>query len=71
MVVLPFVISFLCCFFSVLLELQLPRSGKRELILVLFVHLFDYRLFCFACLLFLEALGVWEGMRLSDIEAPF
>ena len=37
--VLPCVILFLC--FSVLLALQLPRLGKRELILVLFVRLFD------------------------------
>ena len=41
--VLPFVILFFC--FSILLALRLPRLGKRELILVLFVHLFDLRLF--------------------------
>ena len=41
--VLPGVILFLC--FSVLLVLRLPRLGKRELILVLFVRLFDLRLF--------------------------
>ena len=41
--VLPCVILFLC--FSVLLVLRLPRLGKRELILVLFVHLFDLCLF--------------------------
>ena len=62
---------FRSCVFSVLLELQLPRLGKRDLILVPFVHLFDYRLFYFACLLFLEALGVWEGMRLSYIVGTF
>ena len=39
--------------FSVLLALQLPWLGKRELILVLFVHLFDLRLFGFVCFLFL------------------
>ena len=33
--VLPYVILFLC--FSVLLALRLPRLGKRELVLVLFV----------------------------------
>ena len=38
--VLPFVI--LSCDFSVLLALRLPRLGKRELILELFVHLFDF-----------------------------
>ena len=37
--VLPCVILFLC--FSVFLALRLPRLGKRELILVLFVRLFD------------------------------
>ena len=37
--VLPCVVLFLC--FPVLLALRLPRLGKRELILVLFVRLFD------------------------------
>ena len=37
--VFPCVILFLC--FSVLLVLRLPRLGKRELILVFFVCLFD------------------------------
>ena len=37
--VLPCVILFLC--FSVLLALRLPRLGKRELILVLFVLLYN------------------------------
>ena len=41
--VLPYAILFLC--FSVLLALQLPRLGKRELVLKLFVRLFDLRLF--------------------------
>ena len=41
--VLPCVILFLC--FSVLLALRLPRLGKRELILVLFIRLFDLCLF--------------------------
>ena len=36
-----------CCVFSVLSALRLPRLGKRELILVLFVCLFDLRLFGF------------------------
>ena len=49
--VLPCVILFLC--FSVLLALQLPRLWKRELVLVLFVRLFDLRLFGFVCFLFL------------------
>ena len=49
--VLPCVILFLC--FSVLLALRLPRLGKSELILVLFVRLFDLRLFGFVCFPFL------------------
>ena len=54
--VLPCVILLLC--FSVLLALRLPRFGKRELILVLFVRLFDLCLFGFV-----GFLGVWEGLR--------
>ena len=53
--VLPCVTLFLC--FSVLLALRLPRFGKRELILVLFVRLFDLRLFGFVCFLFLLVSG--------------
>ena len=49
--VLPCIILFLC--FSVLLALQLPRLEQRELILVLFVRLFDLRLFAFVSFLFL------------------
>ena len=49
--VLPCVGLFLC--FSVLLALRLPRLGKRELMLVLFVRLFDLRLFGFVRFLFL------------------
>ena len=48
--VLPCVILFLC--FSTLLALRLPRLGKRELILVLFVRLFDLCLFGFVGFLF-------------------
>ena len=40
--VLPCVILFLC--FSVPIALRLPRFGKREPILVLFVRLFDFDL---------------------------
>ena len=53
--VLPCVILFLC--FWVLLALRLPRLGKRELILVLFVRLLDLRLFGFVCFLFLLVSG--------------
>ena len=52
---LPFVILYLC--FTVLLALRLPRLGKRELILVLFVRLFDLRLFGLICFLFLLVSG--------------
>ena len=53
--VFPCVILFLC--FSVLLVLRLPRLGKRELILVLFVRLFGLCLFRFVGFLFLLGLG--------------
>ena len=52
---LPCVILFLC--FSALLVLRLPRLGKRELILVLFVRLFDLCLFGFICFSFSWCLG--------------
>ena len=55
--VFPCVILFLC--FSVLLVLRLPRLGKRVLILVLFVRLFDLCLFGFVD--FLILLGSGEG----------
>ena len=64
--VLPCVILFLC--FSVLLALRLPRFGKRELILVLFVHFIHLRLFGFVPFLFL--LRVWEGLRFVIVALP-
>ena len=60
--ILPCAILFLCFFFSVLLALRLPRLGKRELILVLFVRLFDLRLFGFVCFLFLLVSGKGCGL---------
>ena len=54
------------CVFSVLLALQLPCLGKRELILVLFVRLFNLRLFGFVCFLFLLASGKGCGLWLWD-----
>ena len=48
---LPCVILFLC--FPFFLALRLPRLRKRELILVLFVRLFDLCLFGFVGFLFL------------------
>ena len=55
--VFPCVILFLC--FSVLLILRLPRLGKRELILVLFVRLY---LFGFVGFLFLLGSGKGCGL---------
>ena len=53
---------FLC--FSVLLVLRLPRLGKRELILVLFVRLFSLCLFRFVGFLFLLGSGKGCGLWL-------
>ena len=58
--VLPCVILFLC--FSVLLALRLTRLGKRELILMLFVRLFDMCLFGFVGFLFLLVPGKGCGL---------
>ena len=58
--VFPCVILFLC--FSVLLVLRLPRLGKRELILVLFVRLFELCLFGFVGFLFLLGSGKGCGL---------
>ena len=58
--VFPCVILFLC--FSVLLVLRLPRWGKRELILVLFVRLFGLCLFRFVGFLFLLGSGKGCGL---------
>ena len=55
-------------FFSVLLALRLPRLGKRELILVLFVRLFDLCLF-WICRFSLP-LDVWEGLRFVNVALP-
>ena len=67
--VLPCVILFLR--FSVLLALRLPRLGKREIILVLFVRLFDLCLFGFVGFLFLLVPGkgfelwLWHSLDFS------
>ena len=60
--VFPCVILFLC--FSVLLVLRLPRLGKRELNLVLFVRLFGLCLFRFVGFLFLLGSGKGCGLWL-------
>ena len=57
---LPCVIFFLC--FSVLLALRLPRFEKRELILVLFVRLFDLGLLGCVGFLFLLVSGNGCGL---------
>ena len=59
--VFPCVILFVF-FFSVLLVLRLPRLGKRELILVLFVRLFGLCLFRFVGFLFLFGSGKGCGL---------
>ena len=59
--VLPCVIFFLC---FLVLALRLPRLGKRELILVLFVRLFDLCLFGFVGFLFLLVSGKGCGLWL-------
>ena len=58
--VLSCVNLFLC--FSVVLALRLPRLEKRELILVLFVRLFDLCLFGFVGFLFLLVSGKGCGL---------
>ena len=58
--VFPCTILFLC--FSVLLVLRLPRLGKRELILVLFVRLSDLFLFGFVSFLFFLGSGKGCGL---------
>ena len=58
--VFPFVVLFMC--FSVHLVLRLPRLGRRELILVLFLRLFDLCLFRFVGFLFLLGSGKGCGL---------
>ena len=58
--ILRCVILFLC--FSVLLALRLPSLGKRELILVLFVRLFDLCLLGFVGFLFFLVSGKGCGL---------
>ena len=59
---MSFRVSFCSCVFSVLLVLRLPRLGKRELILVLFVRLFGLCLFRFVGFLFLLGSGKGCGL---------
>ena len=53
--------------FSVLLALRLPQLGMRELILVLFVRLFDLRVFVFV---FPFTLCVWKRAAVCDCGNP-
>ena len=57
---------FLC--FSVLLALRLPRLEKTELVFVLFVLLFDLRLFGYVCVLFLLVSG---RAAVCDCDTPW
>ena len=61
---MSYLVSFCSCVFSVLLALRLTRLGKRELILVLFVRLFNLCLFGFVGFLFLLVSGKGCGLRL-------
>ena len=60
-----------CVFISVFLASRLPLLGKRELIFVLFVGLFDLRLFACVCFLFLSVSGkgcglwLWQSLDFS------
>ena len=71
--VLPCSILFLC--FSVFLALRLPRLGKRELILVLFVCLIDLCLFGFSGFFFLlmsgKGCGLWLWPSLDFLLSFF
>ena len=64
-----FVVCLTLCYFvlvfSVLLELRLPRLGKRELILVLS----DRFVLVWICR-FPLPLGVWEGLRFVIVALP-
>ena len=64
---MSFHVSFCSWVFLVLLVLRLPRLGKRDLILVLFVRLFDLCLF--GCR-FSIPLGVGEGLRFVIVALP-
>ena len=65
---MSYLVLFRSCVSSVLLALRLPRLGKRELILVPFVRLFDFALVWFC--LFPLPRDVWEGLRLVIMALP-
>ena len=64
---MSYLVSFCSCVFSVLFALRLPRLGKRELILVLFVRLFDLCLFGLFGFLFPLVSGKGCGLC-TDLE---
>ena len=74
-----FVLCLTLCYFvlvfSVPLALRLPCLEKRELILELFVRLFDLCLFGFVCFLFLlvsgKGYGLWLWHSLDWSNTPF
>ena len=55
--VLSLALGYFVVVFSVLFSIVLPRLRKSELVLVLFVRLFDLRLFVCVCFLFLFVSG--------------
>ena len=65
---MSYLVLFCSCVFSVLLALRLPRFGTRELILVLFVRLFDLCLFGFVGFLFSWCLG---RAAVCDCDLPW
>ena len=64
---MSYLVQFCSCVFSVLLALRLPRLGKRELILVLFVRLIV--VLVWICR-FPLPLDVWEGLRFVIVALP-
>ena len=57
------------CFFRPL-ALRLPRFGKRALVLVLFVRLFNLRLLGYVCFLFFLVSWKGYGLLILDFSLP-
>ena len=70
MLVLLFLLTLLFLCFSVLLVLRLPRSGKREIIIVLLVRLFGLCLFGFVGFIVseLSSIDTFKGNYLQIIN---
>ena len=64
---MSYLVLFCSCVYQVLLALRLPRLGKREPILVLFVRVFDLHLFGFVCLVSGKGCGLclWHSLGFS------